>query len=79
MTRRARIIGFLGLSLLAGCTAAPAHYAKPGGSEEELQRTLARCRVQALMTPGDGVYGAMAAGAVRENCLRAEGWIKDTP
>lgn len=64
---------------LAGCATAPTHYHKDGGSEEDLQRTLARCRVQALQTPGDGAYGAMAAGAVRENCLRAEGWIKQDP
>jgi hypothetical protein len=67
------------LCLLFGCATAPARYVKTGGSEEEMQRTLAGCRVQAAMTPGDGAWGALMASGVKENCMRAQGWIRNPP
>jgi hypothetical protein len=64
--------------LVAGC-AASAHYVKAGASDEELQRTAAKCRMQAGMAPGAGAGGALNASSVKENCMRSEGWVRDPP
>lgn len=67
----------LGFLVLGGCATAPARYVKTGGTEEEMQRTLAKCRVQAAMTPGEGAWGALTAASVKKNCMRAEGWVRE--
>lgn len=67
------------LCLLLGCATAPARYIKTGGSEEEMQRTLAGCWNEGLMAPGQGLGGAVTASIVRENCMRAHGWIRNPP
>jgi len=67
----------MSLIVLAGC-AAQAHYSKPGGGEEEYQRTLAKCKVTAASAPtSDDLIGAATTGNILKNCMRAEGWIRD--
>jgi hypothetical protein len=62
-------------SLLSGC-ALDLKYTKIGGSDEEMARTLADCKVKAAMVPGNDAWAALGAGNVRDNCMRAQGWIR---
>ncbi len=70
---------FVSVVLLTGCATAPARYLKTGGSEEEMQRTLAACRNEAIMVPDGGGWGLVKASVVKENCMRAHGWIRNPP
>ena len=45
-------------------------------SGEQYQRDAAQCRNQGAMVPEEGNMGALIAGSVIENCMRAKGWVK---
>jgi hypothetical protein len=63
--------------LLAGCATPPEAYRSlDARSDEYRARTLAKCKVQAMMAPGEGWAGAAAAESVRDNCMRAEGFVR---
>jgi hypothetical protein len=73
-----KLIIAIGLAaLLLGCATAPIRYVKTGGTEEEMQRTIAACKVQAAMIPVNDLVGAGVAIQTRENCMRAQGWKRD--
>lgn len=69
-------VAALAVAIACGGCAMTLHYSKPGASDEELQRTLAGCKVQAAMVPEQGAVGAMIAGQTRDNCMRAQGWVR---
>ena len=60
--------------VLCGCATAPLHYTRPGGSDEEMQRTLAGCKVKQAMSPNPA---SPATAAITDNCMRAEGWVRE--
>lgn len=79
-------IFILTLLVLTGCAIGPDKpmlYAKPGATDEELQRTIAGCRVQGAMVPDSGAGGAgvelfhtaMMMQTV-DNCMRARGFVR---
>ena len=72
-----RMVVLLMALALAGC-ATTLRYTKPGGSDEEMQRTLAGCKVKqaTAMAPAQDWAGVAVASTVRDNCMRAEGWVK---
>lgn len=66
--------------LLTGC--ASAKYTKDSASDEDYQRAIAGCRVQAAMVPttgngsmGDNLFHTAMVGKTIENCMRAQGWV----
>jgi uncharacterized protein YceK len=68
------------LLALAGC--ASVTYIKDGASDEDYQRAIAGCRVQAAMVPntgdgstGDNLFHTAIVGQTIENCMRAQGWV----
>jgi len=70
-------VAAMSLMALGACAASP-HYSKPGGTDEEFQRQMARCRIMALQTPaGGGMMGAAMTMQVMQDCMRAEGWVRD--
>ncbi len=70
-----------GLLLLSGC--ASDKYIKEGATDEERERALAGCRVQAATVPntgngsaGDNLFHTAIVGQTIVNCMRAQGWVK---
>lgn len=67
--------------LLTGCAKTVYDHVDLSGavdhpSGEQYQRDAAQCRNQGAMVPEEGAMGALIAGSVIENCLRAKGWVK---
>lgn len=71
-----------GLLILGGC--ASDKYVKEGASNEERERALAGCRVQAATVPntgngsaGDNMFHTAMVMQTVQNCMRAQGWVKE--
>lgn len=61
-----------------GCALMQSNWVKPGGSSEELQRTVAKCKANAGFLPlQTGLLAAARHEQYMENCLMAEGWVKE--
>lgn len=80
MSRMKRFVT-CGLLILTGC--ASAKYVKEGASNEDHERALAGCRVQAAMVQntgngsvGDNLFHTAIVGKTIENCMRAQGWVQ---
>jgi hypothetical protein len=72
-----RVVALILMTLLAGCATPPTAYRSLDGATDEARaRMLAKCKAQAMMAPGEGWSGAAIAGSVRDNCMRAEGFVK---
>lgn len=77
-----RVITAIALALLlAGCAKTVYDHVDLNGvadhpSGEQQQRDAAQCRNQGAMVPEEGAMGALIAGSVIENCMRAKGWVK---
>jgi hypothetical protein len=78
MKMKRSVIG--ALLALTGC--ASMNYTKAGASDEDYQRAIAGCRVQAAMVPntgdgstGDNLFHTAIVGQTIQNCMRAQGWI----
>lgn len=66
---RAVLAVALAVTLLSGC--GPTIYEKPGGTQEEFQRTFAGCRAQlAFLTNASPVTPRQFL----QDCMRAQGW-----
>ena len=73
---------FIGGLLLALTGCASETYIKAGASDEDYQRAIAGCRVQAAMVPntgigamGDDLFHTAIVGQTIQNCMRAQGWV----
>jgi opacity protein-like surface antigen len=74
-----RFVAVIALAAMLSSCATAAHYEKVGsgpGDNETLQRTLAKCRAQAGTVPLTNDFSPLIMSNVRENCLRAEGWVR---
>lgn len=62
---------------LAGCVTPPTAYRSLDGKDDEARaRMLAKCKAQAMTVHEEGWTGAAIAADVRDNCMRAEGYVK---
>jgi hypothetical protein len=80
-----KLVAILMLLTLAGCATTPTKYVKPGATEEDFQRALAGCRVQGAMVPaaagtgaGDELFQTAIMMQTIENCMRAQGFVKQS-
>jgi hypothetical protein len=71
------VVALIVITLLAGCATPPTAYRSlDGRSDEARARVLANCKVKAAMVPDEGWAGAAMAESVRDNCMRAEGFVR---
>lgn len=72
-----RVAALILMTLLAGCATPPTAYRSLDGATDEARtRTLAKCKAQAAMVPGEGFAAGAIAASTRDNCMRAEGFVK---
>jgi hypothetical protein len=74
----------IAIALLLAACAPTVYHRPPGATSEQFERQIARCRMNAAMIPppapsndpGDALFHTAIVGKTIENCMRAEGYIK---
>jgi hypothetical protein len=74
---RVILVASVALSLCSCAQTLAYEHVGPGASDQEtMTRTLARCKSQAALIPEEGAVGGLMAMNTRDNCMRADGWVR---